>query len=65
MSSKNTNVSEDFETLKADVAKLRKDLSSTTGKLVDIGKDQSGVAKERAQLEAVKLLNYGAIKRKG
>jgi ElaB/YqjD/DUF883 family membrane-anchored ribosome-binding protein len=57
MSSRNTNVSKDFDVLKADVAKLRSDLSSTTQKLIDIGKDQSGEAKEIAKLEAAKLLN--------
>jgi len=57
MASKNNSVSKDFEVLKADVAKLRSDLSSTTQKLIDVGKDQSGEAKERARIEAAKLLN--------
>lgn len=57
MSKNKSNVSEDFDDLKQDVARLRNDLSSTTRKLVDLGKDQSGAAKERAQLEASKLLN--------
>ncbi len=56
MASKN-DVSKDFDVLKADVAKLRSDLSSTTKKLIEIGKDESGSAKEKAQLEAAKLLN--------
>lgn len=56
MASKNKDVSEDFDVLKADVAKLRSDLSSTTRKLVEIGKDETGAAKERAQSEAAKLL---------
>lgn len=57
MPSKNTNVSKDFDVLKADVAKLRSDLSSTTKKLIEMGKDESGAAKEKAQLEAAKLLD--------
>jgi ElaB/YqjD/DUF883 family membrane-anchored ribosome-binding protein len=57
MSSKNTNVSEDIERIKADVAKLRSDLSSTTKKLVEIGKEETGEAKEKAKMEAAMLLN--------
>ncbi|GJM15098.1 MAG: hypothetical protein DHS20C13_04250 [Thermodesulfobacteriota bacterium] len=63
MSTKKNDVSKDFEVLKADVAKLRSDLSSTTTKLIELGKDESGAAKEKAQLEAAKLLDEleGAI----
>ena len=57
MSSKNTNVSEDIERIKADVAKLRSDLSSTTKKLVEIGKEETGETQEKAKMEATKLLN--------
>jgi ElaB/YqjD/DUF883 family membrane-anchored ribosome-binding protein len=57
MSNKNTNVSEDIEVIKADVAKLRSDLSSTTKKLVEIGKEETGEAKEKAKIEAALLLN--------
>lgn len=57
MSSKKTNVSDEFDTLKSDVAKLRSDLSTTTKKLIDVGKDQTGEAKEIAKIEAAKLLS--------
>ncbi len=57
MASKNNNVSKDFDILKEDVARLRSDLSSTTKKLIELGKDETGAAKEKAQLEASKLLN--------
>ena len=57
MADRKTNVSDDIDIIKEDVAKLRSDLSMTTKKLINMGKDQTGEVKEKAKMEAAILLN--------
>lgn len=57
MANKNNNVSQDFETLKADISELRSDVSSITKKLIAMGKEQSEAAKQKAKLDTARLVN--------
>lgn len=57
---KRSELDKDIEVLREDVAKLRRDLASTSKKIVEIGKDQSASiateARAKLQSEAMHLI---------